>query len=162
MGLVCIEKMSHRHHRHQHNHGQGSGTPYYPPPSAPGYGAAAAPAYYAPGPQQQQMLAPAFGNQSYSSFNNAYGSGAYPPPYGGNSGIMAPVQGLGGAPGMYQEQQYQQLVAEEHRHKQHEHRAGVAALGAAAFAAVSFLKTLNFSEVCIVVLGFAYLNGIGQ
>jgi hypothetical protein len=48
---------------------------------------------------------------------------------------MAPVQGLGGAPGMYQEQQYQHLVAEEHRHKQNEHRAGVAALGAAAFAA---------------------------
>lgn len=72
------------------------------------------------------------------------------------------MQGLGGAPGMYQEQQYQHLVAEEHRHKQNEHRAGVAALGAAAFAAVSFLKTLNFPEVRIVVLGFAYLNGIGQ
>jgi uncharacterized membrane protein YebE (DUF533 family) len=36
---------------------------------------------------------------------------------------------------MYQEQQYQHLVAEEHRHKQNEHRAGVASLGAAAFAA---------------------------
>jgi hypothetical protein len=37
--------------------------------------------------------------------------------------MMRPVQGLGGAQGMYPDQQYQNLQAEEHRHKQHEHRA---------------------------------------
>jgi hypothetical protein len=88
------------------------------------------------------MIAPAFGEQSYS-YNNAYGS-AYPPvPYGGYSQMM-PVQGLGGAPGLYQEQQYHQMQAQEHRHKQNEHRAEVGALGAAAFAAVSFSILLSF------------------
>jgi hypothetical protein len=51
--------------------------------------------------------------------------------------MMQPVQGLGGAPGMYPDQQYQNLQAEEHRHKQHEHRAEMGAAGAAVFAAVS-------------------------
>ncbi|KAH9571789.1 hypothetical protein CY35_02G111600 [Sphagnum magellanicum] len=124
--------MSHHHHHHHHQ-GQGSDAPYY---GAPGYGA---PGYGAPGygapyyPPGQGMIAPAFGEQSYS-YNNAYGS-AYPPvPYGGNSQMM-PVQGLGGAPGLYQEQQYQQMQAQEHRHRQNEHRAEVGALGTAAFAA---------------------------
>jgi hypothetical protein len=51
--------------------------------------------------------------------------------------MMQPVQGLGGAPGLYPNQQYQNLQAEEHRHKQHEHRAEMGALGTAVFAAVS-------------------------
>jgi hypothetical protein len=49
--------------------------------------------------------------------------------------MMRPVQGLGGAPGMYPDQQYQNLQAEEHRHKQNEHRAEMGALGTAVFAA---------------------------
>jgi hypothetical protein len=56
--------------------------------------------------------------------------------------MMQPVQGLGGAPGMYPDQQYQNLQAEEHRHKQHEHMAEMGALGAAAFAAVSLSSLL--------------------
>jgi hypothetical protein len=127
-----VSTMSHHNHHHHHQ-GQGSGAPYYPP--APGYGAP----YYPPG---QGMIAPAYGEQSYS-YNNAYGS-AYPPvPYGGNSQMM-PVQGLGGAPGLYQEQQYQQMQAQEHRHRQNEHRAEIGALGTAAFAAVSFSILLSF------------------
>ncbi len=100
--------MSHLHnHRHQ---GQGAGAPAYYP-LAPGYGAAppAGPYFQAPGPY-----------------------------YGGNPQMMPqPVQGLGGAPGMYPEQQHQNLQAEEHRHKQNEHRAEMGALGSAVFAAVS-------------------------
>ncbi|CAK9857619.1 unnamed protein product [Sphagnum jensenii] len=78
-------------------------------PLAPGYGAAppAGPYYPAPGPY-----------------------------YGGNPQMMMqPVQWLGGAPGMNPDQQYQNLQAEEHRHKQNEHRAEMGALGTAAFAA---------------------------
>ncbi len=84
---------------------------YYP--LVPGYGAAppAGPYYPAPGPY-----------------------------YGGNPEMtMRPVQGLGGARGMYPDQQYQNLQAEEHRHKQNQHRAEMGALGTGAFAAVSFI-----------------------
>jgi hypothetical protein len=56
--------------------------------------------------------------------------------------MMQPVQGLGGARGMYPDQQYQNLQAEEHRHKQNEHRAEMGALGTAAFAAVSLSSLL--------------------
>jgi hypothetical protein len=56
--------------------------------------------------------------------------------------MMQPVQGLGGAPGMYPDQQYQNLQAEEDRHKQHEHRAEMGALGTAAFAVVSLSSLL--------------------
>ncbi len=101
-----------------HNHrqqGQGADAPAYYP-LAPGYGAAppAGPYYPAPGPY-----------------------------YGGNSQMMMqPVQGLGGAPGMYPDQQYQNLQAEEDRHKEHEHRAEMGALGTAAFAVVSLSSLL--------------------
>ncbi len=98
--------------RHQ---GQAAGAPAYYP-LAPGYGAAppAGPYYPAPGPY-----------------------------YGGNPQMMMqPAQGLGGAPGMYPDQQYQNIQAEEHRHKQHEHRAEMGALGVAAFAAVSLSSLL--------------------
>ncbi|KAH8973448.1 hypothetical protein BDL97_01G048700 [Sphagnum fallax] len=87
---------------------------YYP--LVPGYGAAppAGPYYPAPGPY-----------------------------YGGNPEMMMrPVQGLGGAPGMYPDQQYQNLQAEEHRHKKNEHRAEMGALGTGAFAAVSLSSLL--------------------
>ncbi len=105
--------------RHQR---QAPGAPAYYP-LAPGYGAAppAGPYYPAPGPY-----------------------------YGGNPEMMMrPVQGLGGAPGMYPDQQYQNLQAEEHRHKQNEHRAELGALGTAVFAAVSLsylLKICNSSS----------------
>jgi hypothetical protein len=56
--------------------------------------------------------------------------------------MMPPVQGLGGAPGMYPDQQYQNLQAEEHRHKKNEHRAEMGALGTGAFAAVSLSSLL--------------------
>ncbi len=98
--------------RHQR---QAAGAPAYYP-LAPGYGAAppAGPYYPAPGPY-----------------------------YGGNSQMMMqPVQGLDGARGMYPDQQYQNLQAEEHRHKQNEHRAEMGALGTAAFAAVSLSSLL--------------------
>ncbi len=93
---------------------QAAGAPAYYP-LAPGYGAAppAGPYYPAPGPY-----------------------------YGGNPQMMQPVQGLGGARGMYPDQQYQNLRAEEHRHKQNEHRAEMGALGTAAFAAVSLSSLL--------------------
>ncbi len=94
---------------------QAAGAPAYYP-LAPGYGAAppAGPYYPAPGPY-----------------------------YGGNPQMMMqPVQGLGGAPGMYPDQQYQNLQAEEHRHKQNEHRAEMGALGTAVFAAVSLSSLL--------------------
>ncbi|CAK9191442.1 unnamed protein product [Sphagnum troendelagicum] len=98
--------MSHLHnHRHQ---GQGAGAPAQYP-LAPGYGTAppAGPYSQAPGPH-----------------------------YGGNPQMMPqPVQGLGGAPGMYPEQQHQNLQAEQHKHKQNEHRAELGALGSAVFAA---------------------------
>ncbi len=98
--------------RHQ---GQGAGAPAYYP-LGPGYGTAPPAGSYYPAP------------------------GPY---YGGNPQMMMqPVQGLGGAPGMYPDQQYQNLQAEEHRHKQHEHRAEMGALGAAVFAAVSFSSLL--------------------
>jgi hypothetical protein len=105
--------------RHQR---QAPGAPAYYP-LAPGYGAAPpdGPYYPAPGPY-----------------------------YGGNPEMMMrPVQGLGGAPGMYPDQQYQNLQAEEHRHKQNEHRAEMGALGTATFAAVSLsslLKICNSSS----------------
>jgi hypothetical protein len=64
--------------------------------------------------------------------------------------MMQPVQGLGGDRGMYPDQQYQNLQAEEHRHKQNEHMAEMGALGTAAFAAVSLssfiLLTCNSSS----------------
>jgi hypothetical protein len=56
--------------------------------------------------------------------------------------MMQPLRGLGGARGMYPDQQYQNLQAEEHRHKQNEHRAEMGALGTAAFAAVSLSSLL--------------------
>ncbi|CAK9857441.1 unnamed protein product [Sphagnum jensenii] len=98
--------MSRLHDRRQQR--QAARAPAYYP-LAPGYGAAppAGPYYPAPGPY-----------------------------YGGNPEMMMPpVQGLGGAPGMYPDQQYQNLQAEEHRHKKNEHRAEMGALGTAVFAA---------------------------
>jgi hypothetical protein len=56
--------------------------------------------------------------------------------------MMQPVQGLDGAPRMHPDQQYQNLQAEEHRHKQHENGAEMGALGAVAFAAVSLSSLL--------------------
>jgi hypothetical protein len=43
---------------------------------------------------------------------------------------------------MYPDQQYQNLQAEEDRHKEHEHRAEMGALGTAAFAVVSLSSLL--------------------
>ncbi len=60
--------------------------------------------------------------------------------------MMQPVQGLGGSRGMYPDQQYQNLQAEEHRDKQHEHRAEMGALGAAVFAAMSLSSLLLISN----------------
>ncbi len=98
-----------RLHNNRHQ-GQGAGAPAYYP-LAPGYGAAPPAGSYYPAP------------------------GPY---YGGNPQMMMqPVQGLGGDRGMYPDQQYQNLQAEEHRHKQNEHRAEMGALGTAVFAAVS-------------------------
>jgi len=92
--------------------GQGAGAPAYYP-LGPGYGTAPPAGSYYPAP------------------------GPY---YGGNPQMMMqPVQGLGDA---YPDQQYQNLQAEEHRHKQHEHRAEMGAFGAAVFAAVSFSSLL--------------------
>ncbi len=101
-------------HNRRHQRQTASAPAYYP--LVPGYGAAppAGPYYPAPGPY-----------------------------YGGNPEMMMqPVQGLGGARAMYPDQEYQNLQAEEHRHKQNEHRAEMGALGTAAFAAVSLSSLL--------------------
>ncbi len=98
-------------HNRRHQRQAARAAAYYP--LVPGYGAAPRAGLYYPAP------------------------GPY---YGGNPEMtMRPVQGLGGARGMYPDQQYQNLQAEEHRHKQNQHRAEMGALGTAAFAAVSFI-----------------------